>query len=405
MSRHPLKADVKSWAADNGIPSIFSLATSPDGNWLAANCASRVGLWDFRTGEKRLILDNSQITGHQVAEFSPDSEYMATFTTNEIALLNPASGKLIRTLKEPGLEAGATCRPIFNFKEQLLVIQKAGTIATNIIGWRVGDGERITEPSWSKIWYAQWIACSPDGLLIACSEVLNVETKSTAIKVFNATSGDLVTTIPQAAGSSTPINVKFSADGKTLAWSERVEKPLGTRIRLAETGTWKELPGPPALSGTTAALSFALHPFGAATCNSSSGWNSAPVGVVRGQRFRARFWPGPFGKEARTLGYTPEGSYLAVGDVNGQVSILRLPAESAPGMLPSIKVSLSEPLPFSRRNFPEPSDPHAVMLAKKTSAADSLKRSEIPADILAKLGTGNNDAPQELESFGKVFDP
>jgi hypothetical protein len=40
--------------------------------------------------------------------------------------------------------------------------------------------------------------------------------------------------------------------------------------------------------------------------------------------------------------------------------------------------------------------PDPVALAKKPSPADGLKRSDIPAEVLAKMGTGTGDAPKEL---------
>ncbi len=47
--------------------------------------------------------------------------------------------------------------------------------------------------------------------------------------------------------------------------------------------------------------------------------------------------------------------------------------------------------------------PDPLVLAKKPSAADSFKRSDIPAEVLAKMGSGNGDAPKELVAvFGKA---
>ena len=46
--------------------------------------------------------------------------------------------------------------------------------------------------------------------------------------------------------------------------------------------------------------------------------------------------------------------------------------------------------------FPALPVPDALGLAKKPSAADAFKRSDIPAEVLAKMGSGKGDAPKEL---------
>src|SRR5262249_25718583 len=83
---------------------------------------------------------------------------------------------------------------------------------------------------------------------------------------------------------------------------------------------------------------------------------------------------------------TPEGRHLAVGNPDGTVHVLRL---ARPGEV------LKAPAPFTPgppTKVPEPAE-----LAKRPSAADALKREDIPEELLARAGGGDpKKAPAEL---------
>ena len=85
--------------------------------------------------------------------------------------------------------------------------------------------------------------------------------------------------------------------------------------------------------------------------------------------------PGPFGRTARHVAFTPEGRYVIVAGFNGTVSILRTPAPPP----------AYDPAPRSL--------PTTAELAKRPTAADALVPDKHSSGLVAELGTGRFRLP------------
>ena len=114
-------------------------------------------------------------------------------------------------------------------------------------------------------------------------------------------------------------SVAFSPDGGTLAACGS-----GGQVQLWDVESGRELG---ALAGHTGLVEgLAFHPAGRLSATSSDDgtvrlWDLATSSAIH-------VWgPGPFGKMARRLTFTPEGRYLATANFSGTVTILRTPAD------------------------------------------------------------------------------
>jgi WD40 repeat protein/serine/threonine protein kinase len=430
LTRRSVDLKAKAWLRGTAPQAVQSMSVSPDGRWLAVGLTGgQVRCWDLATGQPGPALkDEKLVVDKQMIGFSPDSSLLAVVSAEikasakqdpekkapaaqayTVHLWDPASGALVRSF--PGFNDPLSRSFSFNPKGTLLAFPGNTTNSPGIIGWRLADGEQIYEPLWAKAGDVLFGACSPDGAWLAMTAASRVGAKQPqqlAVTIFDARSGEVVQRLPIAG---TAVRLTFSADGKTLAWQENTTTtPAGYRIRLVDVPSWKELPGPPAVVGTT--IQWALHPWArqialALLDGTVRLWESSTSG-----EHVFTFGPDAFGKRATNLAFTPEGSYLAVGDTNGNVSLLRLPAVLPAGKLPSSLLAPPAPLVAFPKTPPPPGTfpvlpvPSAQALANKPSPADALKRADIPSDILAKLGTGNNDAARELVAvLGKVGDP
>jgi WD40 repeat protein len=167
--------------------------------------------------------------------------------------------------------------------------------------------------------------------------------------------------------------VAFSADGRTLAASG----DTGDHTHLWDIASETEVASLPGHTN---------HVHGLAVCPVrllvATGSNDGTV----------RFWdrtsgidrtltigPGPFGAEVHAVAFSPEGRYLLTANYNGTISILRV-------LIPPPAYDPGSPV-----KMPDP-----VVLAQRPSAADALRRNDIPLDLLTKAVGGKPETVPEL---------
>jgi WD40 repeat protein len=215
------------------------------------------------------------------------------------------------------------------------------------------------------------VAFSPDGRFLASGE------KGGPVVLCEAATGRRLHTFP---GSAAVTNLAFSPDSKTLA---AVCDAPEASLRLWDLAAKTEVAG---WGHTQHVLGLAFHPGGRLVVTGSDDstvrfWDRTS-GLTRGLTIGL----GPFGFMVREVAFTPEGRYLATANDNGTISILRVP--EPPGAY----------TPGSPKTLRDPAE-----LATRPSAADALKREDIPADLLAKAGGGDAEkAPPELVAVLKA---
>ncbi len=228
-----------------GHDSAFAL--SPDGEWLAYNSARGIELRHLPTGEQRQMYDFDSRTGFRTLAFSPDGNYVAGASKEQVYFWRVADGKKYfnhalraeaRLVFTPdgryavgwgrGWDlpllcwdmAERTCTELASRDLSIGYVQvrpQGDWVATgrflgegSIRRWRLPDGEPLppfgAEDDPDSI---RALRFSPDGALLLSGH------KSNALRVWDAESGTLLTTL--RAHDHPPTQLAFSPDGQTLA--------------------------------------------------------------------------------------------------------------------------------------------------------------------------------------------
>jgi WD40 repeat protein len=216
---------VRKTAAPAQMAPVRTIAFSPDGTSLLVgggpkDRAGQVTLWNLAT--RNPVWRASLPGGVYSSAFAPDGKKLAVaFSQSEVRLLDPATGKLLGTLKGPakGVQPVA-----FSFDGKTLA---AGGLDGAIVLWDVASGQtRLTVPAHKGNIYS--LAFSPDGKWLVSGG------EDYTARLWSVATGKQERAMPRS-GSIVP-SVAFSPDGRWIAtgsWdgSLRIYDGVSGRLR------------------------------------------------------------------------------------------------------------------------------------------------------------------------------
>ena len=277
--------------------------------------------------------------------FSPDGALLASGSSDgSIVLWDVASGAEVRVL------AGHSTAPsLLAFSPDGKTVAAGGADGAVRL-WDVAAGQP-EKPRGGHQGAVRAVAFSPDGQLLASAG------EDRTVRVCDAAAGERLRMFRAPAAF---LSLAFSPDGKLVAAGTRAPD-RAVHVWDLKTGKGQSQPA----GGDVAGLAF--HPGGRVLAVATGN------GTVRlsvdgpGNGRTLVLGPGPFGTEITGLAFSPEGGCLAVPQGNGLISILRVPQP-----------------PEDYRPGPA-TVPDPATLARRPSAADALKRADLPRGALPEL--------------------
>jgi WD40 repeat protein len=189
---------------------VLSADYSPDGKQLATiGSDGTVILWNALTGEEMLRLpggtEPSDFVSTQRVAYSPDGKVLAACDRNSVKLYDPASGKLLKTLK--GHEKDVTALAISSDGKYIA----SGSLDGSTIIWNASSGDLLhrLEEHTDAI---ENLAFSPEG------QWLLTTSDDATMKIWEVQTGELLQDYSDFSGVT--LGVTFSPDGNQLAFSD-----------------------------------------------------------------------------------------------------------------------------------------------------------------------------------------
>lgn len=206
-----------------------ALVFSPDGSLLLVNRS----MWDMTTGTLRYTLDSADAFR---GAFSPDGSRVLTFVYDGLYLWDSASGARIARIPTA---SGCACQTALAFAADGTLVSAA---LDGIKTWRISDGEQLA--AWKREGFANALALSPDGRLLAASEGSRVE-------LWDVRTGQQILQLEDSPGAVNLLT--FSPDGALLAGDSGIAEQAAL-VWDVQTGqqVWKF-----ALPAKAAGLAFA----------------------------------------------------------------------------------------------------------------------------------------------------
>ena len=307
---------------------VLDLAFSPDGRLLAAADRHRVKLWDLVTSR---VVHSWEIKSGRPLAFSPDSRMLAmTPGEGHVELRDAGNGQLLHSLSGP--EDWIT-EIAFSPDGKRLA---AGGFDPRIWIWRTDDGKKEQVLDQKDETYA--LAFSPDGRsLIALGG-----RHDDSLRLWDLASGK-----EKFAGKvkANAYKLAFLPDGKTLAGLRYDGKVW---LRDGESGELKqEFPPPQPFEGAVNyPMPLALGPAARLAANEDRAGQLVvwQPGTNPLRRRTLRLSPGQprEGEAVTAIAFSADGRYVAAGNPDGTLCLLRL-AER--GKVPELPV-VPEPEPI-----------------------------------------------------------
>jgi WD40 repeat protein/tRNA A-37 threonylcarbamoyl transferase component Bud32 len=342
------------------VSSISALAFSADGKYLASSdLYYGTKLWDLATCREVTMWRDRQATR---LAFSPDGKLVAAAGIKAVFVHQVPDGKLLHTLDARG-----------NPVESLAFSPDGTHLATTGGGddvrvWRVADGKQLRILGYPE--GARAVTFSPDGSKL-------VAAGRHGIRVWDSLTGLESKDFLWECDCRL---IDWLPDGKTLAVDGRGTTGHGIRHVDPDTGKFvRPHPGYPNYSV------YAASPGARFVCAGSYGvgfilmdLRFALTDDLQRQRvFRLGPPRGP-ATGVQAAAFSPDGRYLACGNAEGVISLLRL---SEQGKVPELQVRA----------------PTARELAERPNPADALKPEDVPESARAHVAGGDaKKAPREL---------
>ncbi|TVR16057.1 MAG: hypothetical protein EA395_00660 [Phormidium sp. GEM2.Bin31] len=291
----------------NAGESIYSLALSPDGAWIAGGGEDgTIYLWDRDGNLVTRFTEHSQRVND--LDFSSDSSFLASASSDGTALLwNIGSQNLVRTLRQDGNSQSALAVVFSQTGQTIMVARRNGSIEL----WDSRTGEMRTSLG-GHLGGTTALAVHPNGRLLASSGA------DRTVKIWDISSGRVVQTL--SGHGATIFSISFDETGNRLA---SCDFDSVTKIWDMETGEKiHESRGGWAAHGLAFGQNH-LVAVGLQTDSAGQGaialWDAETGdsrGVLRGG--------GPALRTVRSVRFNSDGSLVSAGE-DGMVRIWNVP--------------------------------------------------------------------------------